>query len=262
MRMLIKTMLRQAISFATYYSGIGAARHYILKGRGVSLENFDKQMQYLKSYCNVIPFHLLYDILLKNAPVPANSVVITFDDGFKSFYELAYPVLRKYGLPATCFLVTSFLDDVQGNFMGWDDVGEIVKDGLVEIGSHTTSHRSLPSLDENRLRLELQESKTLLEEKLGIAVRFFSYPYGTLSHFNDLCSRAVGECGYDLACTAVNGLNWQSTDPYRLKRTKVECGDTMATFKRILQGALDVYLGVIDYCFRFIQKANGPSVPK
>ncbi len=62
----------------------------------------------------------------------------------------------------------------------------------------------------------------------------------------------VSESGYNLACTAINAVNFRGAHPYKLRRTKIEWGDGLGTFKRVLWGALDVWV-VVDYCLGFLQ---------
>ena len=150
-------------------------------------------------------------------------------------------------------MVTSKVESNEPDYMHWSELREILADGLVTIGSHTVSHKSLPSLDESEMQKEIGESKKVLENNLGVPVDFFSYPWGTLRDFNSRCIKAVSQSNYSLACTSVNGVNSNHDKRFKLRRTKIEWGDDLSVFTKILQGALDIWL-MIDYCFRFLQR--------
>ena len=281
-RMQLKKLLRYTTSFLTYYTGLALAWHWASARRGVrilayhgvelvpsnsyavSLSNFENQMQYLKNEFNVISLPQYLNILVNGESFPSDTVILTFDDGFQNFFEVAYPILKKHQLPATCFVITSKVVSTDVDFMHWAELQELVKDGLVNIGSHTVFHRSVSSLDDSELNWEIGRSKYILEKGLGVAVQFFSYPYGTTRDYNLHCIEVISHFGYRLACTSVNGPNWKCTKPFKLRRTKIEWGDNFPTFKKILKGAMDIWV-LADYCLAFLQKKgelNFSSAPK
>jgi len=143
-------------------------------------------------------------------PLPGRSVVLTFDDGYRDNYELAWPLLKRYGFTATIFLVSdsiggynSFDADLPGEpvpMLGWEQVREMRSAGIT-FGSHTSTHpSSLIGLDDHRLRRELAGSKAALEEGLNEPVEHFSYPHDQLDH---RVEAAVEAAGYKLACAGV-----------------------------------------------------------
>lgn len=270
-RMQIKRLLRRVVSFIAYYSGLSSIWYFLFARRAVrilayhgieststnsyavSFSNFEEHMQHLRKYFNVISLDQYQRGLQLKISFPPDAVIITFDDGFKNFYVRAYPVLKKYRLAATCFVITSKVESDDVDFMHWSELREILADGLVTIGSHTVSHKSLPSLNESELQKEVGESKKILESNLGIPIKFFSYPWGTMSDFNENCTKVISNCHYKLACTSVRGVSLNHKNPYKLRRTKLEWGDDLSVFSKILRGALDIW-AVVDYCFRFLQK--------
>ncbi len=138
--------------------------------------------------------------------IPPRSVVITIDDGYDCTYEVARPIFEKFGFPFTVFLYTNFID-AGGRSMTWEELAEL-RDAGVEIGSHSVSHSSLSKRRGRSdaefdafLRDELGRSKALLEEKLGIQVRTFAYPYG---QYGKEAQRIGRELGYEALFT-VNG---------------------------------------------------------
>ncbi len=84
----------------------------------VHREAFEKQIEYLKSSFNVVTLDNLVKIYRQQGSFPANTIVITVDDGYSDFYEIAFPILKKYNVPATFFVTTRFID---GDFWLWPD---------------------------------------------------------------------------------------------------------------------------------------------
>jgi peptidoglycan/xylan/chitin deacetylase (PgdA/CDA1 family) len=148
---------------------------------------------------------LLFSELSESRPEPEKPALITFDDGYADNYEAAFPTLRELGAKANVFLV----HDGIGRHDGWHDpegepwvrmltlerILEMQGSGLVEFGSHTMTHAHLPSLDIERSRWEIFESKARLEDKLGREVSAFAYPYGAGAFVPEL-RRLVLEAGY------------------------------------------------------------------
>lgn len=138
----------------------------------------------------------------------AGAISLTFDDGFLNFYEEAFPVLRKYGFPATVFVVTGFCG-AKNNWpsqpatprvpllplMGWSELCEIAQAGI-SLGSHTSTHPRLVQLSEAEVEDELRGSQRSLEDRTGQPVRAFAYPYGeTAPHV-----KAAVQGRYSMAC--------------------------------------------------------------
>jgi hypothetical protein len=118
--------------------------------------NFREQMHYLKvNGFNVIPLSSARDLLL-NRGSTTRTVAITFDDGYLSFYTKAWPVLKEYGYPATLFVCSQLVGCA--NYCNWEQLKEVQAAGI-EIGSHTRTHPSLPSLNLEDLNKEVSGSK-------------------------------------------------------------------------------------------------------
>jgi len=137
--------------------------------------------------------------------------VITFDDGYVDNLELAMPALREKGFSATCYLVA----DRIGQSNAWDSELLRVRKPLMDVpqirewlaagmkvGSHTRTHPRLTGLDVASKRQEIGDSKRALEDRLGVAIDHFCFPYG--DHDAD-CLRAADEAGYATAVTTTRG---------------------------------------------------------
>ena len=139
--------------------------------------------------------------LLSGKPLPQNTVIISFDDGYTSNYEIAYPLLKKYGLKAEINVITSLIDDeTRTNFCSWDQLREMEDSGIVEIGSHTHNLHNPdngglmytdrgngiqhingsedPEAYESRVLQDIRLSREKLEKNLGKAPVTFAYPFG------------------------------------------------------------------------------------
>lgn len=167
----------------------------------VTLKEFEGQMSYLKEKgYQVIPLRSLVDYYLgKGSPPPARAVVITIDDGHASIYQYAFPLLKKYGFPATLFIYPCCIEHV--NYaLTWAQIREMANQGL-EIGSHTRYHpnfkverrRLSPEAYEELVTREFTSSKRILEEKLQRPIDFLSYPFGL---HDEILEKKGFEAGY------------------------------------------------------------------
>ena len=172
---------------------------------------FEKQMQALKDNgYTVIPMADFLAWRRDEKSIPDKCCIICIDDGYRSGYEVAWPILKKFGYPFTMFIYTNYVKgqpNAGGQSMSWEELAEMRNAG-VDIESHTVSHSDLrvkngkwqklqPSY-EAWLMHELVESKKMLEQKLGISVKALAYPYG---NNNEVVRRAAMEAGYEAAFT-------------------------------------------------------------
>ncbi len=228
----------------------------------VSPSDFEAQIRFLAQEFNIISLADLTAWLHNGRKIPPDSVVITFDDGFRNNYVNAYPILKKYAAPATIFLTVdqiveddSELDgDRTSHYLSWAEVKEMSRDGI-SFGSHTLTHAQLTSLTLEQARREIQVSKKLVEERIGEPIHCFAYPFGTSYDFDEDIKNIVAESGYVCACTCLHGTNAQKTDAYLLRRTKIEVDDGMYVFKRAMRGGLDVFM-LLNRFRRFLPTAR------
>ncbi len=181
----------------------------------VSNKNFEYQMAFLKRHkFNVISLTDLARAIREKRFLPHNSVVITFDDGYADNYHHAFPILKKYGFPATIFIVASLIG--HENYLTWDQIKEMEFSGI-DFGSHTLTHPYLPDLTRDQQRKEIIGSKEFIESRLGHTIHHFSYPIGG---FNEDSKALAEEAGYLSACTTNRGYTRFNEDLYELKRIR------------------------------------------
>jgi peptidoglycan/xylan/chitin deacetylase (PgdA/CDA1 family) len=180
---------------------------------------FAYQMEFLsKNNYNVVGPDKAVAYMTKKEKMPPKTVMITADDGRMSFYENAYPVLKKYNLPATIFVIIDHIG--KPDYLGWNELREMSDSGLIKIGSHTKSHPWLPSVsvDEAKLYDELADSKEVLEKHLGKKVDYLCYPNGG---FNDAVKEAAKKYGYKGAFTTNPSKRSSINDIYAIRRLKM-----------------------------------------
>lgn len=185
---------------------------------------FAEQMKYLKeNQYRVISMSMLLNYLRYQQALPKKAVVITIDDGYKSVYEMAYPILKQYGFTATLYIYTDFVG--VGTALTWDQLKELKNAGF-EIGSHTVSHADL-TLKKNgeneaeyvqRITHEIVDSKKIIDERLEQDTILFAFTFGKSNQqIVNLCKQA----GYQAAVTVKKGTNPFFNHPFLLHRNQV-----------------------------------------
>jgi peptidoglycan/xylan/chitin deacetylase (PgdA/CDA1 family) len=156
--------------------------------------------------------------VLADGGLRSRTAVLTFDDGFADWPEIAAPLLARLGVRGTFYVCPGLWNgqhpDVPGEagrLMGEEGVRALLDAGM-EIGSHTLSHPDLRSLDDAALDRELRGSKAAVEEIQGRACRTLAYPYGL---HDERVRRAAGAAGYELAWAWLPG-RWRDLSAPRL----------------------------------------------
>lgn len=182
----------------------------------VTQNDFEKQMKFLIEHgYNVISLSELLEIISNNKNVK-KTVVITFDDGYEDNYTRAFPIMKKYDLPASVFVVAGLVD--RKGFLSWEQLKEMSENNI-DIGGHTMTHPKLSEIkDEKRLRYEIYESKKVLEKGLKRKVDFFAYPFN--SQFDDKIIKIIKESGYKGACDGNIGNKYPHSI-YALRRVGI-----------------------------------------
>jgi peptidoglycan/xylan/chitin deacetylase (PgdA/CDA1 family) len=167
--------------------------------------------------------------MLANNKIPAKTAVITFDDGYVSFYTRAWPILKEHDFPATVYVITSFSE--RQDYLNWDQV-KLLNSAGIEIGSHSQTHPELGKMTPGNATREIKESKKVLEDNLGVGVNSFCYPCGS---FNEFTPTAVKDAGYKSAVTTENRKAAPKDDLYRLPRVRVSRNITINYFSSIIK---------------------------
>jgi peptidoglycan/xylan/chitin deacetylase (PgdA/CDA1 family) len=170
--------------------------------------------------------------------LPPKPLIVTFDDGYTCFADNAWPVMKRRGIRATVFLVSSQI----GKTNAWDE-GEVslrvldasriraLRDDGVEFGSHSVSHRALTQLSAAEAFQELNQSRWALAELLEREVDVFAYPFSNQSR---AVRTLAQQAGYRCAVRGKGRMCSRRTDPLGLYRIKVEPETTVASLRSTL----------------------------
>lgn len=184
----------------------------------VTSEQLDSQLNYLMMHgYHAITLDELTEVLAGRATLPDNPVILTFDDGYQTFYDNAFPILQKYHMKAVSFVITGVLTNAA--YMTWDEVTKIDKSGLVQFAAHTRQHPSLVYLSPSSLLDEIKGSKDDLEAHLHKPIRWFAYPYGS---YNDQVVKVVKDAGFVGAVSTIYGAVQSGDKIYLLPRIMVD----------------------------------------
>ncbi len=182
---------------------------------GISKNHFQEIIHYLMKNFDVID-------LSEIKSDDSKKFALTFDDGYENFYYNAYPLLKKYDIPATVFLISSFLYENHDlanmeRLMTKEQVKELVEDDLITIGNHTKTHRRLGlEEDEDIIREEVIGGKEELENEFGLNIDRFSFPGGW---FNKK-SLGIVKNSHKFAVISHKGDVDAKTPPHLLPRVK------------------------------------------
>jgi peptidoglycan/xylan/chitin deacetylase (PgdA/CDA1 family) len=161
----------------------------------ISPARFEQQLDWLSRRRRVVP--LSETLSNKNS-----LVALTFDDGYQDNLTTALPLMEKYSMPATVFVVAGFVN--RDGYLSEAELRELARHPLVTIGSHGLWHRNFNELSAAEARFELNESRRALESIIDRKVALMAWPYGECSaHLEQLSA----ECGYAASWSVWKGTN-------------------------------------------------------
>jgi len=182
----------------------------------VSPKSFEREISFLKRHnYNVVKLEDLVK-LVKSGKFPPRTIAITFDDGYEDNYIEAYPILKKYKIPATIFIVPNLIG--KKGYLTWSQVIEMSESDIISIGSHTMSHRYLPAFQGGKLTTEITNSKKIIEDYIKKEVLSFSYPLGG---FSDSARDKVIKSGYKIAVATNPGKKYPKHDLFAMDRVRI-----------------------------------------
>ncbi|MFF2092376.1 polysaccharide deacetylase family protein [Paenibacillus sp. NPDC058174] len=213
----------------------------------ISDKQFEEQMELLKTNgFHVITIKQYADFILRDGTVPDNAVLLTFDDGYESFYTDAYPILKRYGYPAVNFVIVSSVGGKHNGVpkMTWDQMREMQKSGM-DFHNHTYNLHRYGAMREDgltkpvltrkqyfkdqkrmetdaeytaRITNDLTEAERILKQELHNSMSVLAFPYGA---YNDEALAIMKKLGIELSFTVKEGINGKGqTNGYRVNGAK------------------------------------------
>ena len=201
----------------------------------LTVADFEAQLKFLvdNGYHVIMPDDLL-DAWASGKNLPSKPIVLTFDDGHEDIYKNVFPLLQKYNMRATVFLVTDHIG--MKNYLSWDFVRALQAGGFIDFESHTMSYKILTTLKGDKLWNEIYGSKQALEWALKKPAKFIAYPEGKYSVDAEDTSKEVG---FRAAFIEDYGLATNDSNSYVLTRIPVlgSNSHTLLRFQLRLRGS-------------------------
>ncbi len=217
-------------------------------GLHVRQDRFESQLDHLRRHYRIISLQEYLTARRQGRPLPHYAIVLTFDDGFRNFFTTAAPLLIKWNMPATIFIITDRTGDDQEaipldrewspsddeSHLSWAEVQALKKKSHFAFGSHTCSHPTLSSLPPNQVEEELHNSYSVITSRIrengGIPL---AYPKGA---YSDSVIEQARSLGYICGLTTTAGRNDLKTEPFALRRILIGDDDHKAAFAARVAG--------------------------
>jgi len=206
-------------------------------------DTFARQMEFLRQNdyraLTVSQFIAQREQLTSSARI----VVLTFDDGFADFYADALPILQQFGFAATLYVTTQFVGatsrwltregEATRSLLTWEQLATLARAGI-EIGAHSHSHAALDTLAPRAAQQEIARPKEILEQRLGVSVTSFAYPFG---YYTRAVKKMVQAAGYTSACAVKYTASSLRDDPFALARLLVDATARADDFAALVRRA-------------------------
>ena len=192
--------------------------------------------------------------MLTSGAMPADPpVVVTFDDGTSDVIDIALPILAEFGIPATLYLATAFVDEQRdfpddGRPASWAGLADALASGLLSVGSHTHDHLLLDRVPVADATWQIDRSVELIGERLMVRAEDFAYPKA-IAASGPIAALVASR--FRSAAVAGGGVNRAGADLYRLSRAPIQRSDGMRWFARKMDGGLALEGRLRDAASRF-----------
>lgn len=199
-----------------YVEYVADPADFIRKSLDVNPALFERQLKQLSQ----ADYHSYFvrdipDIFDGKISYDPKSIILTFDDGYEDFYTGAFPLLKKYQMKATIYIIVDKIGKT--GYLTKAQIKELLASNLVEVGSHTLDHVYLKQAAAKTASKQILESKKQLEELFGIKIFSFAYPYGA---FNQATVDLVKEAGYSAAVSVISGTMQSPDNQFFLSRIR------------------------------------------
>jgi len=212
----------------------------------VEPKNFEYQIKYIMRNFDIITLDQVIDYIQGKIILRKPSVALTFDDGYKDILHNVVPILKKYKIHATIFVLASphnaNRNELANNkkIVNFLEIKKLKNTGWT-IGCHTATHPNLAKLDKTMLKKEIIGSKTILEKKIKSTINFFCYPKGI---YNSKVLKVTKKANYKAAFTTEAGFIKQSSDLYKIPRIGIDGSITSNQFPFFLTSSSILYFSI------------------
>lgn len=221
-----------------FYHNVGPAVPGVPESMITPQDQFERQIRYLAAQgFQSVGLDDWLAWVEQGTPLPRHPVILNFDDAYEGVHKYALPVLRRYGMRASLFAVAGMLGETNrwDQARGWPGMRLMSVEQLreaahtcAEIGSHSLTHADLSQLGRGRLEEEIRISRLVLEDSLGVPVRWFCYPYGFIS---EAAKQMVKSSGYFGAVSTIPAKADPRSDRYLLPRIMVNGAESLWSFR-------------------------------
>ncbi|WP_281950396.1 polysaccharide deacetylase family protein [Nitrosophilus kaiyonis] len=202
-------------------------------------ELLEKLIINLKKNYNFISYKDFIDFIFKNKNLPKKSILLTFDDGYLDNFIYAYPILKKYNIPAVIFIITGFIKDERINrnklpyfkihkeldrlpdknlFLNINEIETMKESGLIDFDSHTVNHFVCKNKEYEDIYNEMINSYKFIKNIETKEYYGFCWPRGA---FDDIALKAIKNSPYTFAFSTIDGAFHKGDDLYTIKR--IDC---------------------------------------
>jgi peptidoglycan/xylan/chitin deacetylase (PgdA/CDA1 family) len=230
-KLLLIFMCFFSFNFAFAQSAVILMYHRVgedtVPSTNVTVAQFTEEMDYLsEAGYQVLPLRTIIQTLKQGKPLPPKTVAITFDDGYRSIYTTAFPILKAHGFPFTVFLATGPIDYRYTQMMNWDEVIALSKAGGT-IENHTVSHSHLAFATKDFINKEVQKANDEIYAHTKVMPILFAYPFGEYSHAT---ASIIEDMGFEAAFTQVSGIASSEDNLFEIPRLPLN--EEFANFDR------------------------------
>jgi len=214
-----------------YISAAPPAQDRIRYGLSVPPETFDAQLKLLHdSGFTTISLHDLYEYLAQGQALPIKPIILTFDDGYVDNYTNAFPILQKYGMVGTFFVLTGPADEGNPAYLTWDMITQMSQAGM-DIQLHSRDHLDMRNRSFDWLVFQIIGGRQSIEGHTGKPVIFIAYPSGK---YDAVVERFLRSNGFWAAVTTVFGSTHLLSDALEWDRVRISGQMRLSDFARLL----------------------------
>lgn len=210
------TTFRVPVLMYHYVEYVQDKKDTIRQSLNINPNTFEQQVQTLiAAGYTFMTARELGDVIDEKAQLPKNPVLLTFDDGHWDLDTVVLPILKKYHVNATAYVIPGFLG--RSDFMTQKQLEDVISSGLVDVGAHTVHHIALKGKLSPIVSYEVKESKAMLEKDYHISVVSFAYPNGS---FDQRAINIVKDANFTTAVSTIPGIQQSSQNRFFLYRLR------------------------------------------